>query len=76
MAGEDYTTGPYSVTFTAGQTEASFDVYITNDSESEGTEYFTLTILPSALLKSRNIHITANAGRRETKVLIIDDDSE
>ena len=45
----DYTSGPYTVTFPAGQTTASFNVLITADNVFEGNENFTLTIDSSSL---------------------------
>ena len=40
----DYTSGPYTVTFPAGQTTATFNVPITDDMILEGNENFILTI--------------------------------
>ena len=40
----DYTSGPYTVTFPAGQTTATFNVPITDDMILEGIENFMLTI--------------------------------
>ena len=40
----DYTSGPYTVTFSAGQTTATFNVPITDDMILEGIENFMLTI--------------------------------
>ena len=40
----DYTSGPYTVTFAAGQTTATFNVPITDDMILEGNENFMLTI--------------------------------
>ena len=49
----DYTSGPYTVTFLAGNTTATFDVPINDDNVFEGSEDFILTIddtsLPSGL---------------------------
>ena len=45
----DYTSGPYTVTFPAGQTTATFDVPINDDDILEGNENFILTIDPSSL---------------------------
>jgi len=42
--GEDYVSGPFTVTILAGQTTASFDVPIINDSMFEQNEVFRLTI--------------------------------
>ena len=43
----DYTSGPYTVTFPAGQTTATFDVPINDDNILEGNENFMLTIDPT-----------------------------
>ena len=43
----DYTSGPYTVTFAAGSTTATFNVPITDDMILEGNEDFMLTIDPS-----------------------------
>ena len=45
----DYTSGPYNVTFPAGQTTATFDVPINDDNILEGNENFMITISPSSL---------------------------
>ena len=45
----DYTSGPYTVIFPAGQTTASFDVPINDDSILEGDEDFILTIDETSL---------------------------
>ena len=47
--GEDYDSGPYTVTFPAGTTTVPFDVSITDDSVVEGNEDFTVTIDESSL---------------------------
>ena len=47
--GVDYDSGPYTVTFTAGQTSASFNVPINDDNIFEANETFSLTIDPSSL---------------------------
>ena len=45
----DYTSGPYTVTFPAGQTTATFDIPINDDNIYEINENFILTINPSSL---------------------------
>ena len=47
--GVDYDSGPYTVTFTAGQTSASFDVPINDDNIYERNETFSLAIDQSTL---------------------------
>ena len=65
----DYTSGPYTVIFPAGQTTATFDVPINDDNILEGSEDFILTIdqtsLPSNVTRG-------NPG--EATVTIVDDD--
>ena len=66
--GVDYDSGPYTVTFTAGVTSASFDVPINDDDICENDEDFTLTILRGTLPDG----ITCDGGRGI--VTIVDDD--
>ena len=42
--GVDYSSGPYNVTFTAGNTIEPFDILINDDGVLERTETFTLVI--------------------------------
>ena len=63
----DYTSGPYTVTFPAGQTTATFNVPITDDMILEGNENFMLTI---------NQTLPTNVTRgtpNEATVIIYDD---
>ena len=66
----DYTSGPYPVTFFAGQTTATFDVPINDDDIFEIDENFILTINPS-LLPTR-ITTVGNSG--QATVTIVDND--
>ena len=67
----DYTPGPYTVTFTAGVTSATFNVPIISDNVLEIDETFLLDIDQSSL-PSRVIR-----GSPETvAVSIVDDDSK
>ena len=69
--GVDYDSGPYTVTFTAGQTSVPFDVAIHDDNISENTEMFTLTI-DSSTLPNR-----VTVGDPDQSVVnILDSDSE
>ena len=43
-AGSDYETGPYNVTFTAGQMNATLMVSTMDDNTTELTEYFKMLI--------------------------------
>ena len=45
----DYTSGPYSVTFAAGNLVAALNILINDDNELEGNENFILTIYSSSL---------------------------
>ena len=45
----DYISGPYTVTIPAGETNATFDVPITDDAILEGNENFMLTINETSL---------------------------
>ena len=63
----DYTSGPYTVTFPAGETHVTFKVSITNDIIMEENENFNLTIDPSSL--SSDITVINQAT-----VTIVDDD--
>ena len=69
--GVDYDSGPYTVTFTAGQTSALFVVPINNDNVFESTEYFSLAIISQSLPTGVNyatrsqatMIITENVGK-------------
>ena len=47
--GTDYGSGPYTVTFVAGQTRTVFNVPLNNDDYYEGNENFVVTINSSSL---------------------------
>ena len=67
----DYTSGPYNVTFPAGQTTATFDVPIIDDNILEGNEIFILTIDETSL----PISVTRGSPGQAT-VTIVDDDGK
>ena len=67
IGGEDYSSGPYNVTFTAGTTNSSFAISISDDNTFEDNESFTLTITSPT-----NI-ITAGDPLQAT-VTIVDDE--
>ena len=69
--GVDYDTGPYSVTFPAGNTNVSFNINITIDNLVEDDEEFHLTIDPSSLPTGINI-----SSPHQTTVNIVDNDSK
>ena len=47
--GTDYVSGPYTVTFPARRTHATFNISIINDNIFEGNENFILTINSTSL---------------------------
>ena len=69
--GVDYNSGPYIVTFTAGQTRAPFNVpiIINDDNICEGNEMFDVTIDPS----STPSFVTVGSPDQAT-VTIVDDE--
>ena len=69
LGGVDYTSGPYSVTFTAGTTTASFDVVIIDNDAYRGNVYFYIAI--DALSLPSNV-----VAGNQSSVIIIDDDSK
>lgn len=74
MTGEDYTTGPYYVTFNAGVTSASFAIAITKDNVFEGLEYFTLILKTSALLHRKGVQVIYGSLSQST--VFIDDERD
>ena len=66
----DYTSGPYTVTFRAGQTTATFNIPIINNDIAEGNENFMLNINETSLLTG----ITRGDPGGST-VLIVDNDN-
>ena len=69
--GVDYDSGPFDITFPAGETLAVFNVTINDDNIVEGNEKFTLSIDPSSLPSGVTV-INPN----QTAVNIIDNDCE
>ena len=67
----DYTSGPYTVTFPAGQTTATFDVPINDDDILEGDEQFVLTIDETSLPTG-----VTHGTPCEATVTIVDDDGK
>ena len=67
----DYTSGPYTVIFPAGQTTATFDVPINDDNILEGNEDFILTIDETLLPTG----VTRGSPGNAT-VTIVDDDGK
>ena len=67
----DYGSGTYQVTFTAGTTEASFNVSLTDDNIFERNENFIIIIDPS----SPPSNVTVGDPSRVT-VIIVDNDGK
>ena len=71
----DYYPGPYSVTFPAGETRASFNVLIADDNIVERDEAFTLYInantLPSGGVRIRPYSVSIIIEDYDCKLLII-----
>ena len=63
----DYTSGPYNVTFTPGDTSVTFTVTLLDDNIFERNENFTLNILPSD---------SFNISNGTAIVTIVDNDGE
>ena len=69
--GVDYDSGPYNVTFPAGQTITSFGVLINNDNTYKYSMIFNLTIIPDTLPDN-----VARGNPFEARVTIVDDEGE
>ena len=69
--GVDYDSGPFDITFPAGETLAIFNVSIIDDNIMEGNENFTLSINSSSLPNG-----VAIGDPGHTTVIIIDDDDD
>ena len=65
----DYTSGPYTVTFLAGETTATFNVPINDGNIYEGNENFMLTIDETSLPTG-----VTRGDPGEATVTIVDDD--
>ena len=66
--GDDYNSGPYNITFSAGMTSSSLAIMINDDSVFEDDESFSLTIdsVPSSI---------TIGDPREATVTIVDNES-
>ena len=71
MVGEDYDSGPYSVTFVTEETSASFDVPITDDDILENDENFKLSINSTSLPKDVTV-----GDPSDISVTILDNDGK
>ena len=67
----DYTTGPYYVTISAGLTKVSYDIIVLNDNVLEGNETFYVFINPVTLPRDVTVGDIYQAG-----ITIINDDSK
>ena len=67
--GPDYDSGPYTVTFNAGDTRAAFNILINNDNVLEGNETFNLTINQFSLPSEVDVSSSGQAV-----ATIVDDD--
>ena len=65
----DYDSGPYTVTFPAGQTTVIFNILINDDNILEGNENFILTINASSLSNG-----VTRDGPYQATVTIVDND--
>ena len=66
---DDYTPGPYTITFLAGRVSASMDVIIIDDKVLEEDERFNLIL--------SSLSVSASVGDiDQVTVTIVDDDSE
>ena len=66
---DDYRSGPYTVTFPAGATQASLYIPIIDDNTFENNERFLLTILHTSLPPDVDVGASFQAT-----VTIVDDD--
>ena len=69
---EDYDSGPFTVIFASGITNASFNVTIIDNNQLESNETFYLFINPSSL-PTISVNITISDPSQAT-VTILDDD--
>ena len=69
--GDDISSGPFNVTFFAGDTHAVFNVTIIDDNVVEGVENFSLSIDPTSL--PRNVSV---GNPSQITLLIFDNDSK
>ena len=67
----DYHSGPYSVTFSPGQTSAAFDIPIIDDNILEENYNFMLTMNSSSLPNS-----VTRGNPDQTTVTIVDNDGK
>lgn len=68
---KDYTTGPYNVTFHAGDFLAEFNISISDDNIKQTNKTFILTVDPSSLPNYVSVGEPDNAT-----VIVMDNDSK
>ena len=68
---KDYTSGPYNVTFQAGDFFAEFSISINDDNIKQNNKSFTLIIDPSSLPNYVSVGKPGNAT-----VIVMDNDSK
>ena len=68
----DYTSGPYTVTFPAGQTTATFNISTNDDDILEEDQSFTLTINETSLPDN----VTHGIFGEVTVTIVNDDDGK
>ena len=69
--GVDYDSGPYTVTFTAGETRAQLNIPLITDNLQEANENFRLIIS-----RSLPTDVTRSPVNGQSTVTIVDDDRE
>ena len=69
--GNDYNSGPYTVTFASGVTTAPFNIPITDDVIFEGNESIKFEIINSSLPSNVSV-----SNPDQATVIILDDDSK
>ena len=69
-AGSDYTPGPYTVSFSAGQTSAILMVSITDDDAVELSEYFAV------MISSVDTPEVVEIGSSDTSFITIEDNEQ
>ena len=67
----DYTSGPYTVTFSAGVTMVAFNIPITDDMILEGNEDLDLIIVPGSLPDD-----VTRGNPNRASVTIVDNDGQ
>ena len=69
LTGVDYDSGPFDITFPAGETLAVFNISINDDDIVEGNENFNISIDPFSPPNGVSV-----GDPSQTTVIIVDDD--